>query len=328
MELIEKKRKLISSFHQADLTEIQVINKNIKGLNRRTIYRTFKAINENKGIQRRPGSGRNKGINKSTFEIIKKCLEIDNGLSTFELSNKIFAEKGVKISSEAIRRYLVSQNYKYEKPKVLTIYLSDLLKKKRNDFAKKNLDWEPAYLVFTDEATFYGGPIRNWRWIAPNQSYDISAVKSNIKINVWEAICYSRKIDLHFYKDKTNSDVYINILKKYILKIKELVQDPLIIIRNNASYHCSQQTKEWIKKQSKGNFRLAFQFAWLKSYRERLGNNKGGATKGKFSKRSILINRIKEIYENIPYKYIEKIVESFVTRLQRCIDLEGDRTGY
>ena len=50
--------------------------------------------------------------------------------------------------------------------------------------------------------------------------------------------------------------------------------------------------------------------------------------KENISKRSILINRIKEIYENIPYKYIENIVESFVTRLQRCIDLEGDRTGY
>ena len=132
-----QKRRLIESFHQADLTEIQVINKNIKALNKRTIYRTFKAINENKGIQRRPGSGRNSSISKSTFEIIKKCLEIDNGLSTSELSNKIFAEKGVTISSEAIRRYLVSQNYKYEKPKVLTIYLSNLLKKKRIDFAKK-----------------------------------------------------------------------------------------------------------------------------------------------------------------------------------------------
>ena len=108
------------------------------------------------------------------------------------MSNKIFEEKGIKISSEAIRRYFVSQNYKYEKPKFLKIHLSDLLKKKRIDFAKK-MDWEPAFLVFKDEATFYGGLIRNRRWIAPNQSYDISAVKSNIKINVWGAICYSGK---------------------------------------------------------------------------------------------------------------------------------------
>ena len=74
-------------------------------LNSRTIYRTLKAINENNGIHRRPGLGRNSTISKSTFEIIKKCLEIDNGLSTSELSNKIFEEKGIKISSEAIRRY-------------------------------------------------------------------------------------------------------------------------------------------------------------------------------------------------------------------------------
>ena len=87
-----KKKRFIESFHQANLTEIQVINKNIKRLNKRTIYRTFKAINENKGIQRRPGSGRISRKSKSTFEIIKKCLEIDNGLSTSELSNKIFEE--------------------------------------------------------------------------------------------------------------------------------------------------------------------------------------------------------------------------------------------
>ena len=106
-----QKRRHYEFFHQADLTEIQVINKDIKGLNTWTIYRTYKAINESKGIQRRPGSGRNSNISKSTFELIKKCLEIDNDLTTFELSNKIFAEKGVKISSEAIQRYLVSQNY-------------------------------------------------------------------------------------------------------------------------------------------------------------------------------------------------------------------------
>ena len=123
------KIRLISSFHQADLTEIQVINKNIKGLNRRTIYRTFKAINEHKGIQTRPGSRRNSSISKSTFEIIKKCFEIDNGISTFQLSKKYLQKNGVKISSEAILRYLVSQNYKYDKPKVLTKYLNDLLKR-------------------------------------------------------------------------------------------------------------------------------------------------------------------------------------------------------
>ena len=82
------------------------------------------------------------------------------------------------------------------------------------------------------------------------------------------------------------------------------------------------------KKQSKWNFRLASQFAWLKPYRECLGIINGELQKENISKRSILINRIKEIYKNILYKYIEDIVESLITRLQKCIDLEGERTGY
>ena len=153
-------------------------------------------------------------------------------------------------------------------------------------------------------------------------------MKSNIKINVWGAICDSRKIDLHFYKEKTNSDVYINILKRYIPKIKELVQDHFIIIRDNASYHCSQQTKEWIKNKVKEILDWPPNSPDLNPIENVWGIIKRELQKENISKRSILINRIKEIYENIPYKYIENIVESFVTRLQRCIDLEGDRTGY
>ena len=55
---------------------------------------------------------------------------------------------------------------------------------------------------------------------------------------------------------------------------------------------------------------------------------KGELQKENISKRSILINWIKEIYEKISYQHIENIVESFVTQLQRCIELEGDRTDY
>ena len=40
------------------------------------------------------------------------------------------------------------------------------------------------------------------------------------------------------------------------------------------------------------------------------------------------MNRIKEINKEILYKHIKNIVESFVIRVQKCIELEGDRTGY
>ena len=66
-----------------------------------------------------------------------------------------------------------------------------------------------------------------------------------------EVICYSGKIDIHFYKEITNSDFYVNLEKNS--SIKELVQDPFTFTRDNALHNYSQQTREWIKIKIKEN---------------------------------------------------------------------------
>ena len=75
----------------------------------------------------------------------------------------------------------------------------------------KKLRLRASLSCFTEKATFYGVPIRNRRWIASDQSYDISAMKTSIKLKVWGAIYNSGQNYLHFYKEKTNDDVYVNI---------------------------------------------------------------------------------------------------------------------
>ena len=54
---------------------------------------------------------------------------------------------------------------------------------------------------------------------------------------VWEQSIIGGKSIFTFIK----TDIDLNILKRYIPKIKELVQDSFIIIRHNASYHCNQK---------------------------------------------------------------------------------------
>ena len=53
-------RSLIKSFYEANLSEVEVLKKNIKGLSKATVYRIFKKIRESETIDRRPGSGRKK----------------------------------------------------------------------------------------------------------------------------------------------------------------------------------------------------------------------------------------------------------------------------
>ena len=72
---------------------------------------------------------------------------------------------------------------------------------------------------------------------------------SNIRINVWRESV--KKIDLNFYEEIINCDFYINILKKYILHIKLLVQNPFIITSCNSLYQSSIETKDWAKNKVK-----------------------------------------------------------------------------
>ena len=60
--------------------------------------------------------------------------------------------KEVKISSKVIKKYFVSQNYKYENPKVLIIILAKY-KKKQIEFVKK-LRLKSAYLVLQTKQLF------------------------------------------------------------------------------------------------------------------------------------------------------------------------------
>ena len=51
-------RSLIKSFYEANLSEAEVLENNIKGLSKATVYRIFKKIRESEAIDRRPGSSK------------------------------------------------------------------------------------------------------------------------------------------------------------------------------------------------------------------------------------------------------------------------------
>ena len=81
MESIQKWR-LIEYFHQTDLTEIQIINKKIKGLIKELSFELKK--NESKGLKEELDQEEKVTIIKLTFEIIKNYLKINNEFTISE----------------------------------------------------------------------------------------------------------------------------------------------------------------------------------------------------------------------------------------------------
>ena len=77
------------------------------------------------------------------------------------------------------------------KSQFFTIDLFNAWKKKRIEFSKIIKRNRSLFFPFTHKTNFYGSIFIDSIWVASNLSYNISVVRSKIKINAWRVICYN-----------------------------------------------------------------------------------------------------------------------------------------
>ena len=242
-----EKRSLIKSFYWANLTESEVLQKEIKGLHCSLAYRIFKNLRNTGSILRRPGSGRKEKIDDEKFKMIMEILKVDNTSSALDIQKKLI-DKGVNVSTSTIRRELKMRKYTYKKPNIATMILTSNQMKARKLFWEKYLEVEWSKYKFTDEVVFKGGKMRSRKWTPESEKYVISAMKPKCKVNAWGDICINGKIDLYFFTENMNSELYINILKEKFSEMKRVGHKNFILVRDNAPAHVSEATQQFIKE--------------------------------------------------------------------------------
>ena len=92
----------------------QVIKRNIKRSDKKSSFETLKELIRKEQLKK-PSIKKKSTINNSYFDINKKYFEVDNCITTSKLSKQNIWNKGIKISSDAIFRYLVYFLNKYLK---------------------------------------------------------------------------------------------------------------------------------------------------------------------------------------------------------------------
>ena len=124
-------RKL-GQYYEDGLTAAEVLEKNIRGFNKATVYRHYTTLkNEGTNI-RKKGSGRFPSIGKQVKDEILNMVRTNDRLTLKEMEEKL-TEKGLKGSHQSIWLYLKSQGYRSTDPikvKVLS-----------NKHKKDSLDW-------------------------------------------------------------------------------------------------------------------------------------------------------------------------------------------
>ena len=73
-------------------------------------------------------------------------------------------------------------------------------------------------------------------------------MKPKCKFNAWGGISINRKIDIYFFTENMNRELYINILKEKLPKMKRVGNKNFILVRDNVPANISEAKQQFIKE--------------------------------------------------------------------------------
>ena len=158
--------------------------------------------------------------------------------------------------------------------------------------------------------------MRSRKWTPESEKYVISAMKPKCKVDAWGGISINRKIDLNFFIENMNSELYINILKEKLSEMKRVGHKIFILVRDNAPSHVIEATQQFIKEKKINESKDWPAFSPDLNLIENIwGIIKIELKKMDLEKKKELIEAVKETYNQISEDTIFNLVGSFQRRM-------------
>jgi len=207
-----------------------------------TIYRLIKKYKKTNSTERTKGSGVKSDQNK-TDKIIK-IVNMDNNLSTNDISKLLLEEYNIECSKSTVHRHLKNNNYINRTP-ILKPLLTEEHKNCRENWAifYQYYNWDNV--IWSDECNINAQSNKKSKiWINKTDDVPIRrVVKYPISIHVWGCLLKSNKLIIEIYEKTMDSNKYIEILKIHLLKLMDINKDvKLLYQQDNAPCHTSFST--------------------------------------------------------------------------------------
>ena len=103
----------MQEFYRAGLSELDVIHKNITGLNKRTVYRHFQKLKQTETSLRKSGSGRRCKLTNMHKQMIFEIIKFDHSLTVKEIADRASSNlpEVDRISPTTVWRFIRSQGF-------------------------------------------------------------------------------------------------------------------------------------------------------------------------------------------------------------------------
>ena len=136
------------------------------------------------------------------------------------------------------------------------------------------------------------------------------------------------KLDYRVVKGNINSEKYQEILAKAQNELKRLYPKGFVFFQDGASCHTSQSTMEWL--QTSG---------WhVSPWPSNSPNSNPIENVWRLMKKQVEKKRpksiedleeiIKEVWNGLSLDYLKTLIKSMPNRIQKCIEVKGEMTGY
>ena len=335
MNDIEKAKAI--AWYQEKVNQ-DVIAKRLK-VGKRSIGRLIqkhKQEPENVIPRRKKGSGRPRKITECDIKKIKKAIENNPMMTSKELNTKL---KLKDISTRSIRRILLEELNLKSHVAAKKPLLTKSMKQKRIRFARKYLHWTPKMwrkCIFTDESSFETSIGCGYRRVRRktgenryNEKYTKKSIKHPASVMIWASICAQGpgKIFLLPPNVKINSDIYVKVLKKYLLPSMVSLRCTYFL-QDKATPHTSLRTNSFLKENSIQTVQLPGSSPDINPIENCFSFVKYKLDGEDTSTLPKLKKCIKSKWNKLDRKYLEKLCLSMPKRLQGVLDKRGGMTQY
>jgi hypothetical protein len=298
----------------SDLTNIHLSN----------VYRNIKKIEEGKGIERQPGSGRPRILQANDRRRVYQIAKKNPYMSATKISFKAASLGSPKVSNMTILRTLNEQKvFKFVPKKVASLTERNIEKRIIWCQKYKNFDW--TKVVFTDESHFHMYEYKLAVWAKERPEKMVK--KYTPSVGIWGGICSLGKSIMKTYKGTINSEIYIQILNECLVEEMNMLygDEEWFLQQDNASSHVSKFSREEMKKLDIKVIDWASESSDLNIIEEIWAIMKRRVEQKNPRYLEEFKEVIQEVWNEITPEFIKSYIDSMPNRIEKCLLAKGGR---
>lgn len=308
------------NIHSAD--DLQLLT----GYSRSQIYHHLPTLHQHGRIVRKVGSGTTCKLPATLLPVIKQWLEEDPYLSCARISQRLLTDHQLQISKSQVAKRLNKEGIKFRCQGTEPL-LTEVHKANRVQWCQQFLNQNFSNIIFTDESYFQLH--RNKLKIWSTKRKKVPTPGKSKAIMVFGAISAKGPVLIVTDTGTINSETYCTIIcDQLIPAANTLFPQGWILQQDNAPAHTANDTKSIFEDYNINTIPWPARSPDLNIIENCWSYMKSIIERRRPQSLQQLKQFIEETWNSLPGDYIVNLYASLPTRLQKCIESNGDPINY